>query len=137
MDKAWVLRELVGAATELAGGVKTAAPKKWDNKFHSPRDAKTFGDRRVSAYAPFHELTPSDQRTARRAYPHKSVGAKYDFIDEHYYYPVNKQGALINGRRVLAIPYKQIQDETYMESLGFKVSPKWKGGSVRVEKASE
>lgn len=95
--------------------------KKWDTKFMDAKTAQVLGDRRFG-YVAFHELSKENQAIARRAYPHKSVGEKYDFIDEHYYYPVKRDGELGNGQRVLAIPYKLIQDDKYMAKLGYKVN---------------
>jgi hypothetical protein len=103
--------------------------KDWDEKnFLSPQDAKVFGDRRVFAYTPFHKLNPKDQEEARRAYVYKKVGGKYDFRDEHYYYPVDQKGNLAKGgiRRSLAIPYGKIKDDAYMKSLGYEINPDWK-----------
>jgi hypothetical protein len=103
--------------------------KDWDdNNFLSPEDAKMMGDRRVFDYVPFHQLSPKDQDTAVRAYVYKSVGGKYDFRDEHYYYPIDRQGdlAMIRARRVLAIPKAKIDDDEYMKSLGYEVNPNWR-----------
>ena len=97
--------------------------KAWDSKrFVQP---PTWGRYR---YLPFHELTPEVQKQARRRYVHKSVGGMYDFADEHYYYPVTKDGRLPATRgsnRYLAIPLKSIQDAAYMASLGYKMNPGW------------
>jgi hypothetical protein len=112
---------------------RNAAIKRWDSAFMDARTAGMLGDKRYS-YVPFHDLASTDQSLARRMYPHKAVGAKYNFIDEHYYYPVGKDRRLPTGRggsRVLAIPYKKIVDEAYMASLGYEVNPAWKGGSER------
>lgn len=85
------------------------------------------GDRRYH-YVPFFELSMSDQAQARRSYPYKrNVGAKYDFVDEHYLYPVRKNGRLARGRRYLAIPYNLISDPRYMEELGYEVNAGWRG----------
>lgn len=100
--------------------------KKWDSKFHNAKTAAMLGDRRYR-YVPFHELPRSEQSHARRAYPYKNVGAKYAFVDEHYYYPVKKDGTLASGQRVLAIPYKLLTNDKYMASLGYEVSEGWKG----------
>lgn len=100
-------------------GEKTAAVKKWDSHFMDQNTASALGDRRAE-YTAFYDLSPQDQAKARHQWPNKSVGAKYDFIDEHYYYPVNMAGQLSNGRRVLAIPYKMIENEQYMASLGYE-----------------
>jgi hypothetical protein len=99
--------------------------KLWDSKNFLTRDfAEAAGDRRFH-YIPFHDLMERDQSTARRAYMHK--GGKYNFIPEHYYYPVTREGRLpfIRARRVLAIPYKKIRDDAYMRSLGYEVNPGW------------
>jgi hypothetical protein len=97
--------------------------KTWDSKrFLS---APTWGRYR---YVAFHELTPELQRQARRRYPHKSVGGMYDFADEHFYYPITKDGRLPATRgadRSLAIPLKSIQDAAYMASLGYRMNPGW------------
>ena len=102
----------------------------WDAKFMDTATAKMLGDRRFN-YVPFSRLG-GQQSYARAQYPHKSVGAKYDFIDEHYYYPVDKRGMLptARARRVLAIPIKSINDDKYMASLGYTVNPSWKGASI-------
>lgn len=116
-----------------------SAMKMWDGHFFTPDQAKSLGDRRFN-YVAFKDLSPSDQSRARRAYPHKSVGAMYDFIDEHYLYPVDKSGNLAraNARRVLAIPLKQIQDADYMKSLGYTMNPGWpKAASDGDEKESK
>ena len=103
--------------------------KLWDSRFMDSDFAKSFGDRRFN-YVPFHELSRQDQEKARRMYVYKGVGAKYPFIDEHYYYPVTIEGVLANARRTLAIPYRLIKDERYMASLGYEVNPDWHGGSM-------
>lgn len=110
--------------------------KMWDSKFLSREEAKMLGTRYAEiSYAPFASLSHRDQQQAVAMYPHKAgdYGAKYPFIDEHYYYPVDASGALYRGgrraQRVLAIPYKLIQDEEYMKSLGYEISPKWKASS--------
>ena len=104
---------------------RVTAAATWDNRFISPEDARTFGDRRYK-YVPFHELNPKAQQEARRAYPYKSnPSQKYDFRDEHYYYPVDKEGNLAKARRTLAIPHKMILDENYMKSLGYQTSSLW------------
>jgi hypothetical protein len=100
--------------------------KKWDSKFLSRRDAEMLGSRYLGlGYSPYHELSISDQGIASRMYPHKGVGANYQFVDEHYYYPVTGDGRLYRGgrsvRRVLAIPYRLIVDDGYMASLGYEV----------------
>ena len=92
----------------------------WQPGFHVEAIA---GDRRYH-YVPFYELSQEDQRRARRAYPHKS-GGKYAFVDEHYLYPVRKNGKLGHANRELAIPYALIQNDGYMESLGYVERPGW------------
>lgn len=96
----------------------------WDSKnFHSREDARLLGDRRFY-YISYHDLTEADQRMARRAYTHE--GGKYNFIHEHYYYPVTREGRrYFSARRVLAIPRKRIEDSKYMRSLGYEVNPDW------------
>ena len=106
------------------GWRKRTASSKWDPKFESEDTARVLGDRRFK-YVPFHNLDPAAQTEVRRTYPHKSVGAKYDFREEHYYYPLDKAGKLARGRRVLAIPYKLIMDDQYMKSLGYTVNEEW------------
>jgi hypothetical protein len=101
--------------------------KLWDSiNFHSRETARQLGDQRFY-YISFHDLMEADQRAARRAYTHG--GGKYDFIHEHYYYPVTREGRLTAARaqRVLAIPYKKIKDARYMRLLGYKVKPDWRG----------
>jgi len=102
---------------------KKASFKAWDSKFMDPKTAKLLGDSRY-IYKPFHELSPADQSVARRAY-NKSPGAKYDFMAEHYHYPIGAKGQLARARRVLAIPYKLIQDDSYMAGLGYRVNMNW------------
>lgn len=98
-----------------------------DNNFHSPGAAKMLGDQRFN-YVPFHKLNTKDQDTAIRAYVYKSTGGKYDFRDEHYYYPVDRQGNLVKARarRVLAIPRAKLDDDEYMKGLGYDVNPDWR-----------
>lgn len=101
--------------------------KDWDDaNFKPPETAKIFGDQRFN-YVPFNKLNPKDQDTAIRAYVYKSTGGKYDFRDEHYYYPVDRQGNLVKARaqRVLAIPRAKLDDDEYMKSLGYEVNPDW------------
>ena len=85
-----------------------------------PDTARMLGDSRFE-YRDFHSLSPSDRDLARRSYPHKRVGAMYDFRDEHYYYPVTRAGRLTRARaqRVLGIPYDKIWDREYMSRLGY------------------
>jgi hypothetical protein len=99
--------------------------KNWDSAFMSPHEAKLLGDARANAYVAFKDLSSTDQRRAVSQFPHKNVGLKYDFPDEHYYYPVKKDGSLGPGRRVLAIPHAKIMDDEYMSSLGYKIKPGW------------
>jgi len=121
-------------ANAMAAVVVTAI-KKWDSQFMDERTAKLLGDKRYD-YSAFHELTPQQQSEVKRRYPAKTAGTKYDFVYEHYYYPVNPNipSQLPKGRaqRVLAIPHKLITDGEYMASLGYEVSQKWTGGSVVV-----
>jgi hypothetical protein len=92
----------------------------WDARFQS---APTWSRYK---YVPFHQLSPEMQRQARAAYPHKSVGAMYDFADEHYYYPLTKDGRLPHrAPRHLAIPHNLILDPAYMASLGYTMNPGW------------
>ena len=99
--------------------------KKWDKGFHSDKDAQLLATNQKFKYVPFHALSSSDQSTARRMYPHKSVGGKYDFRDEHYYYPVKKDGSLASASRLLGIPLKMIQNDRYMSKLGYKINQGW------------
>lgn len=115
--------------------------KKWDSRFLSAHDAAMLGSRYPGlTYVPFHELSHRDQEIARRMYPYKGTGAKYPFIDEHYFYPA-VNGELYKGgrrvRRVLAIPYKLIMDDAYMASLGYEVNPDWRGASEVLKIAKE
>lgn len=103
----------------------TTMMKPWDSKFMTAETAKQLGNQRAHEYVAFKDLKPDFQAYAVRAYPHKNVGAKYNFRDEHYYYPVKKDGSLTHGQRVLAIPYDLIKDNEYMASLGYKVKPGW------------
>ena len=112
------------------------AMKMWDNRFADKYEADLMGSRYKGIhYVPFHELSSRDQQRARSSYPYKNVGAKYNFIDEHYYYPVEADGSLTHRRaqRVLAIPYKLIMDDAYMASLGYEISPKWQAASELVK----
>lgn len=118
----------------VASSSRTAV-KKWDLGFMKPHEAAMLGTQHHGiGYVPFHQLSYSDQVAARGMYPHKAgnVGAKYPFVDEHYYYPVDSEGVLWSGRaqRVLAIPYDLIMDEGYMAAIGYKVSPNWKGAKT-------
>ncbi len=95
---------------------------KWSPKFMVPIQMGRY------KLVPFHQLSPADQSRARSQYPHKSVGAMYDFIDEHYFYPVKKDGTLTTGRgvsRQLAIPHRFIVDAAFMRSLGYRMNPGW------------
>lgn len=97
--------------------------KLWDSKF---LDEAIAGDRRYD-YVPFSDLSHKDQHKVKEGnyYPHRSWGAKYYFIPEHYFYPIKKDQTLAEARRVLAIPFKLIQNDNYMKSLGYKVSEEW------------
>lgn len=126
------------------GGTKMAAIKKWDSKFLTPREAKLLGSAYSDvSYRSYQELDSRDQEMARNMFPHKAgdYGAKYPFIDEHYYYPTTFDGKLYRGgrrvQRVLAIPYRLIKDEKYMAELGYEVSPSWHGASELVKIAKE
>jgi hypothetical protein len=99
-----------------------AASHDWDSSFLKNSIA---GDRRYK-YVPFHELSQQDQEQAKRQYPNKSTGAKYDFRDEHYFYPVDKKGKLASARRELAIPYEKIKNNEYMKKIGYTANPAWK-----------
>lgn len=97
---------------------------------HSRATAKMLGSRArgIANYVPFSALSGRDQEKARRQYPHKSVGAKYDFRDEHYFYPVDKKGQLFSGRgaqRVLALSHKAIVSGE-VEKLGYMQNQVWK-----------
>lgn len=96
-----------------------SANKTWRSEFHQEAIA---GDSRY-AYVPFHSLSDRDQRRARGQYPNRSVGALYDFVDEHYLYPVKRDGSLASARRELAIPYALIRDPSYMANLGYVKRP--------------
>jgi len=82
------------------------------------------GDRRYK-YVPFHALNRQAQARARSLYPNKRTSAKYDFRDEHYLYPVKKDGSLAFANRSLAIPRAQINDDQFMASLGYVKNPGW------------
>lgn len=112
--------------TERVAGRVQAGIKKWDSIFMNEVPPRLLKGQSLS-YVPFHELDGQQQNNARRSYVHKSVGAKYDFIDEHYFYPVTRSGGIPRGRadRILAIPKKLIKDEGYMESLGYEVNERW------------
>lgn len=100
--------------------------RNWHPAFHT--EAIVTDNRFKGSYVPFFKLSPRDQETARRAYPHKSVGGKYDFIDDHYLYPIDKKtGNLHSGRqrRELAIPYAKLMDDEFMASLGYTVNRAW------------
>jgi hypothetical protein len=103
--------------------LRSAAIKTWDSGF---TDTPVAGDRRYQ-HVPFHKLTPVGQNQARGQYPHKSVGAAYDFLDEHYLYPVKQDGSLASARRNLAIPLAKIKNRQYMEGLGYTLNPGWEG----------
>lgn len=103
--------------------LRTAAVKTWDSGF---MDTAVAGDRRYQ-YVPFHKLTPVVQSQARKQYPHKGVGAAYDFLDEHYFYPVKQDGSLARAQRNLAIPLAKTKNRQYMESLGYTLNPGWEG----------
>jgi hypothetical protein len=83
--------------------------------------------RGIVRYAPFNSLSPNEQQVARGMYPHKSVGAKYDFKDEHYFYPVDKTGKIFRGRgghRVLAFSYAALMDGD-IEKFGYTKNKGW------------
>jgi hypothetical protein len=87
-------------------------------------------------YVPFHRLLPRDKERARGMYPHKRTGGAYDFRDEHYYYPVKRDGTLPSVRgvpRELAIPLSVIKDDAKMRALGYTLNPGWFSGAVRTE----
>ena len=71
------------------------------------------GDMRFQ-YVPFHKLSLEDQAKARAAYPYKTCGGKYNFIDEHYLYPVKKNGRLAKASRSLANTQFKICDDNAM-----------------------
>lgn len=96
------------------------AIKKWDSKFYQKVEPKS---RRVREMVPFHKLDAVSQAEARRRY--RGYGAKYDFVTEHFFYPVNAKGQLMNEDRELAIPYNLIQNDDYMASLGYTINPQW------------
>ncbi len=110
--------------------------------------AKTLGSHSsgIAGYLPFHKLSSNDQSNARGMYPYKSTGGKYDFKDEHFFYPVDKHGRLYHGRggqRVLAFSHKsivsgEIEKFGYKENVGWDIqlpryTPKsgWKGGDTK------
>jgi hypothetical protein len=95
----------------------------------SRQDAMLMGShaRGIAEYKPFHELHLTDQQRVRSMYPHKAVGGKYDFRDEHYFYPVNKLGRLFQGRgarRSLGLSYDAITSGE-VEKFGYKKNPGW------------
>jgi hypothetical protein len=97
---------------------------------HSRATAKMLGSaaRGIANYVPFHALSGGDQARARNQYPHKSVGGKYDFRDEHYFYPVDKKGRLYSGRgaqRVLGLSHDSIVSGE-IEKLNYKKNISWK-----------
>ena len=96
--------------------------KQWDSAFLPPPSGGRF------RYVPFHQLSQRDQQLARSAYPHKG-GGMYEFADEHYYYPVTRDGRMPHTRahRQLAIPNALIHDDRYMASLGYRKNPGWEG----------
>ena len=124
-----------GMCHQMAWGVvnkkESAAMKPWSPQFLSPDFAKALGDKRYT-YVPFSQLSSSDQAHARRAYPYKHTGGKYDFVDEHFYYPVDRTGALANARRCIAIPLKMIKDDDAMADLGYTINPEWQGRAAGV-----
>jgi hypothetical protein len=85
--------------------------------FHSASTARMLGDSRYS-YVMFAQLSPANQAAARASYPYKAGGA-YAFADEHYFYPVRKNGKLGRARRVLAIPRAVVDDKAAMMALGY------------------
>lgn len=87
----------------------------WDQSFLKPEEV-SYGKYNM---VPFHELSREARAEAIASYPHKSTGAIVDFKDEHYYYPVKKDGSLANADRALAIPYDKLRDESYLKSLGY------------------
>ena len=107
--------------------------KRWDSHFISVEDARERGNSRWAAeqwdYVAFHDLPASSRARARNAYSVTGGWArtiKYRLIHEHYYYPVDENGNLPNrGPRVLAIPESKLNNDRYMASLGYKVTPAW------------
>jgi hypothetical protein len=96
--------------------------KEWDHgKFMDAEDARHLGDKRFR-YVPFFALSGADRARAKGRYPHQAHGAKYNFIPEHYYYPVDKTGKVTSARarRTLAIPHSLIINDAYMRSLGYE-----------------
>jgi hypothetical protein len=119
---------------------RTAGVKGWDSKFMSGREAQMLGTQYHGlTYVPYSVLSREDQALASRMYPHKGAGAKYPFVDEHYFYATDSDGRLYRGgrrvQRVLAIPYRLIMDDAYMASLGYEVAADWRGAASRTAAA--
>lgn len=98
--------------------------------FLTPEEAAVLGShsRGIVGYVAFHDLSGGAKQEARAKYPYKSVGALYDFKDEHYYYPVDKTGHIFKGRgaqRVLAIRNAAMKDPAVMNKLGYTPSIKF------------
>jgi len=93
----------------------SAKDPKWDDKnFISKEEAKMLGDSKFD-YVPWHELNADLQKQAEALYTHKT------YIDKsQYYYPITKDGKLGRGRRVIAIPYRFLQDDEYIKSIGYE-----------------
>lgn len=122
-------RQMEEMISRKTASVKTAAIKEWDPAFFSEHDANIMGRAKGGQYVAFQDLSPEVQRQAIRAYPYKrDYGAKYDFVDEHFYYPVKADGTLARGDRFLAIPYKLIMDDAFMGALGYSVNKNWEMG---------
>lgn len=118
------------SAVRLTGSKEqTKSSKSLESLFLSAKEAAELGSRSrgIAAYRLFNDLHVEDQRLARSQYPYKSVGAKYDFLDEHYFYPVNKFGRLFSGRgarRVLGLSNKAIVSGE-IEKLGYRKNKGW------------
>lgn len=106
-----------------------AAEKGDDHSVHSSATAKILGSRSrgIADYVPFHRLSSRDQSKVRGMYPYKKTGGKYDFVDEHYFYPVKKDGSLFTGRgaqRVLAFSRQSLVSGD-VEKFGYSKNPSW------------
>jgi hypothetical protein len=118
-----VLNEAINPKKYDWSKVSISDNTKWDDKnFMSPEEARSMADNRYK-YIPFHKLDRKDQDLAKRMYVYHGKAGGIAFSWEHYYYPVKKDGSLASTRRILAIPYKKMNDEVYMKSIGYDFAP--------------